>query len=100
MKKSSYVLLTLMGAVALYANVGRQPNVVRDVYNNRDDCVHDYSETQCRNSSGGTTGSGGRWYGPSYNDNSDEARRTKRTTERETVKRGGFGSTSYRSSGT
>jgi len=98
MKKSSYILLTLMGAVAL-SNVERQPDVLRNTYNSREDCVHDYSDTQCRDASGGGHGSSGRWYGPDYRDGSEDARRGNRATGRETVKRGGFGFSGRRAGG-
>ena len=99
MRKSSYILLTLLGAAAL-SNIERQPDVLRNVYNNRDDCIHDYSDTQCRDTaSGGHGSSSGRWYGPDYRDGSDEARRTHRAAGRETVQRGGFGFSGRRSGG-
>jgi hypothetical protein len=99
MKKSSYILLTLMGAIVL-SNIQRQPDVVRDVYNNREDCLHDYGDNQCREGSGsGHGGSSGRWYGPDYREDSDTARRGNRATGRETVQRGGFGFSGRRAGG-
>ena len=95
MKKSEVVLLTLMIGTVAAINMERRPDTVRNVYNSRDDCVHDYSDTQCREDannsrSGGRGGSsGGRWVGPDYRD--DDTRRSSRATDRETVRRGGFG---------
>lgn len=91
MKKSDAVVLTLVVGAMAALNLERQPNTVRNTYNTREDCVQDYSDTQCReNTSGGRVGSSGRWVGPDYRDD-ESARRSQRASGKETVRRGGFG---------
>jgi hypothetical protein len=92
-KKTSYILLGLLGSVTVLNGIERQPDVVRDVYNSHDDCVKDNGEAQCRQETaghGGSGGSGGRWFGPNYR-NDSTARRSYLATGHETVQRGGFG---------
>jgi hypothetical protein len=80
-KKSSAVPLVLMGAVAGVAvlpAVFSGTDVQRNRYHSREDCVADYSETQCGPDypvGGVYSGTGTNYYGPWYR--SDVARRTQ-----------------------
>ncbi len=103
MKKSEAVMLTLVVGAMAALNLERQPNTVRNTYNTREDCVQDYSDTQCKEDTSssrraGIGGSGGRWLGPDYRDD-ESARRSQRASGKETVRRGGFGLSGRGSSG-
>lgn len=102
MKKSEVVLLTLMAGVVVAANVERKPDTVRNVYNTRDDCVQDYSDTQCEEKSGsrlsGGGSSSGRWVGPEHRDG-DNTGRGNHASGHQVVRRGGFGFSGRGSSG-
>lgn len=98
MKKSRRILLTIMGTL-LASSCGREPDIMRNIYNNRDDCVQDYSNSQCREEQHNYSSSGtatGRWIGPNYRSGSPDypgPGRENLAAERQVVKRGGFGLT-------
>ena len=98
MRKSRRILLTIMGTL-LTSGCGRESDIMRNIYHNRDDCERDYSNNQCReerNYYGSSGYSTGRWIGPDYHsDNPDKPGpgRENLAAERQVVKRGGFGLT-------
>lgn len=67
MKKSRRILLTIMGTL-LASSCGREPDILRNIYNNRDDCVQDYSNSECHEELRDyrSRNSTGRWFGPEY----------------------------------
>ncbi len=91
MKRSEVILLTMMVGTVAALNVERRPDTVRNVYNSREDCLHDYSDTQCSQTTGGSGYNSGRWVGPEYRDDGN-TRKSQHASGRETVRRGGFGS--------
>lgn len=98
MKKSEVVILTLVVGAIAATSLERQPDTRRHVYSNRDDCLNDYSDTQCRETTGGSGNTMRRWVGPDYRSDSDDAQRGKLASGSETVRRSGFGSSGSRAS--
>ena len=64
MKRSREIVLALIASVSLTACGPDTQTTQRDMYKNRDDCVKDWNENECEDS---TDKSGARWYsGPHY----------------------------------
>jgi uncharacterized protein YgiB involved in biofilm formation len=110
MKKSARVVLTLMSGL-LVSGCSREPDLVRDTYISKEDCVADWGDdTKCQEARVTHTGTGhgySRYYGPAYRNDQPPPRPTPNlggasghSLGTETVRRGGFGSSSgYFSSG-
>lgn len=73
-KSSNTINLVILGLLGAYIALPLLPQgdeYRRNTYRSRDECVADYSETDCEptesgGSSGGGSGGGGRYRGPSY----------------------------------
>jgi uncharacterized protein YgiB involved in biofilm formation len=69
-KSSARITLVLLGAAALAACGQEDDTLRRDVYTNKEDCVHDWGdELKCENQPATGSMLGHRssyWYGPSY----------------------------------
>lgn len=107
MRRSRQITLTIMSSLCLGGcDVGAQ-HWSRNYYQNRQDCVADYSEKQCEQLPGAHAGSGGggRYYGPPYRtdspprDDPGSGRAGKADGKTSYVQRGGFGSSSRRFGG-
>lgn len=101
MKKSDLVLLTVMGTV-YGTSMFHHGNVYRDSYPSREACLKDWGNTEqdCREASGSHGGTGGRFWGPSYEEGSRPQTRNPALRESvTTVKRGGFGRSGARFGG-